>query len=343
MDHSVRNTAMSTSIPVVIDTDIGSDPDDVLALSLALASPELDLRGVTIVSGDVDLRARMAARILGMAGRTDIPVFKGQGPPIGVVQVEVAPELTGLEGRGLLDQPYDGPAATVDRRPAIDWLVQESKQRPFHLVAIGPLTNVALAMELAQDFAGRLLSLTIMGGLLDPGTMPLAWQRDIEERGGAAWPDYNTTSDPAAALQVAQSGIPITWVPLDVTMRAPLRQHLRGRLPPDQPLAAALGRMIDSWHAAWFPVALPDGIDPDPVPPDAVAILHDPLAVAALIPGDWLRFESAPLRGDIEDGVFRLRKQTEGDQGRIANDVDGERFAEFCLTRILRLSEQASH
>ncbi len=333
---------MRAPIPIVIDTDVGSDPDDALALCLALASPEVDVRGVTIVSGDVDLRARMAARLLGMAGRVDIPILKGQGPPIGAVSVEVAPELTGLEGRGSLDQPYDGPEATIEQDAAIDWLVEESGQRPFHLVTIGPLTNVALAIERDAGFAERLLSLTIMGGLLDPRTMPIAWQRDIEERGGAGWPDYNTTSDPTAALRVAQSGIPITWVPLDVTMRAPLRQHLRDQLPIDQPLTAALGRMIDSWHAAWYPVALPQDTDPDPVPRDSVAILHDPLAVAALFARDWLRFRSTRLAAALEDGVFRLREDENGHPGQIASDVAGDEFAALCVARILRLSEQST-
>src|ERR687886_693095 len=106
---------MNAPTPIVIDTDIGADPDDALALCLAVASPEVEVRGVTIVSGDVDLRARMAARILGMAGREDIPIFKGHGPPIGAAQVEVTPELAGLEGKGLLDEPYDGPEATIDQ------------------------------------------------------------------------------------------------------------------------------------------------------------------------------------------------------------------------------------
>lgn len=333
---------MSSPIPVVIDTDIGGDPDDALALCLAMSSPELDLLGVTIVSGDVSWRARMAARLLGMAGRVDIPIFKGQGPPIGAVVTEVPPELQGLEGKGLLDQPYDGPKATVEGMPAVDWLLTESRRQPFHLVAIGPLTNVALAIEKDAAFAKRLLSLTIMGGLLDPGTMPAAWRRDIEERGGAAWPDYNTTSDPLAAFRVAQSGIPITWVPLDVTMRAPLRQSLRDQLPPEQPLAAALGRMIDSWQTAWFLVALPEGDDPDPVPRDAVAILHDPLAVAALFAESWLQFTTTRLVGALEDGVFHLREHDAGVPTRVAAAVDGDRFAAFCLGRILRLSEQSS-
>ena len=68
---------MTSPIPIVIDTDIGADPDDALALVLALASPEVDVRGVTIVSGDVAWRAWIATRLLGLAGRSDIPVFLG--------------------------------------------------------------------------------------------------------------------------------------------------------------------------------------------------------------------------------------------------------------------------
>ncbi len=146
---------MTSPIPIVIDTDIGADPDDALALVLALASPEVDVRGVTIVSGDVRWRARIATRLLGMAGRSDIPVFLGRGEPH---------QMSGAEGQGLLDLPYDGPEATVETTPAVDWLLAESRRGPFHLVAIGPLTNVAAAIEEDREFAGRLLGLTVMGG-----------------------------------------------------------------------------------------------------------------------------------------------------------------------------------
>ncbi|MGH2617447.1 MAG: nucleoside hydrolase [Thermomicrobiales bacterium] len=319
---------MNSPLPIVIDTDIGADPDDALALVLALGSPEVDVRGVTIVSGDVAWRARIATRLLGLAGRPDIPVLLGHGE---------SAQMSGAEGIGLLDHPYDGPEAIVQPTPAVDWLIAESRRHPFHLVAIGPLTNVAAAIEADSDFADRLLSLTVMGGLLDTRTMPAAWQRDIRERGGAGWPDYNTMCDPTAALTVARSGIPITWVTLDVTMRAPLRAAARRQLPADHPLGAALGRMIDAWHAAWFPAALPAGDDPSPVPADAVAILHDPLAVAALFPGDWLRLRPARLGAAIEDGVFRPREQADGAPGHVAAEVDGARFESFLLTRLRRV------
>jgi purine nucleosidase len=320
---------VTSPIPIVIDTDIGADPDDALALTLALASPEVDLRGVTIVSGDVEWRGRIATRLLGMAGRPDIPVFLGRGDPH---------QMSGAEGVGLLDRDDDGPEASVHPSPAIDWLLEKSRWDPFHLVAIGPLTNVATAIERDPGFAGRLLGLTVMGGLLDTATMPSAWQRDIRERGYAAWPDYNTMCDPPAALTVARCGIPVTWVPLDVTMRAPLRKAMREQLPVDHPLGAALGRAIDAWHAAWFPTALPPPDDPFPVPADAVAILHDPLAVAALFPGTWLRLRPARLTADVEDGVFRLREQDDGLNARLAAAIDGTAFEAFLLERVLRVT-----
>jgi len=314
-------------IPIVIDTDVGADPDDALALMLALASPEVDVRGVTIVSGDVAWRARIATRLLGMAGRSDVPVLLGRGNP---------QQMSGAEGEGVLDRPYDGPEATVDTTPAADWLLAESRRQPFHLVAIGPLTNVAAAIEEDREFARRLLGLTVMGGLLDERTMPIAWQRAIHERGMTAWPDYNTMCDPAAALTVARCGIPVTWVPLDATMRAPLRAAARGMLPAHHPLGAALGRMIDAWHAVWFPAALPPPDDPSPVPADAVAILHDPLAVAALFAGDWLRLRPARLASGIEDGAFRLREQLDGAPGWLAAEVDGGAFEALLVARIVR-------
>ena len=324
----------TAAIPIVIDTDIGADPDDALALTLALASPEVTLHGVTIVSGDVALRARIAARLLGMAGRPDIPVFTGEGTSRDRLH---GVAMMGSEGQGLFDVPYDGPEAAVQDIPAVDWLLAASHQRPFHLIAIGPLTNVAQAIARDPAFARRLLGLTVMGGLLDVRTMPEAWQRDVEERGGAAWPDYNTVSDPAAALAVAQCGIPVTWVPLDVTMRAPLRAAARRQLPANRPLGVALGRMIDAWQAHWFAQNLPAGLDRGPVPLDAVALLHDPLTVAALLPRDWLRLKPARLRFGIEDGVFRLCEDAAGLPGWLAVDVAGSRFASFCMTRILRL------
>ncbi len=323
--------SMTSPIPVVIDTDIGSDPDDALALLLALASPEIDVRGVTIVSGDIALRARIAARLLGLAGRPDIPIFAGREERPGEPSV-----MDGAEGRGILDAPWDGPEAQVHAIPAYEWLTAESRARPFHLIAIGPLTNIAAALATDPTFAARLTGLTIMGGLLDLHAMPEAWRHAVAERGMAAWPDYNTMTDAAAALAVAKAGGPVTWVMLDATMRAPLRQASRRLFPTGRPLGAALGHAIDAWHAAWFPAALPSPYDRAPVPVDAVALLHDPLAVASVFSGNesGIFARQTHLACTVEHGAFRLQEMRDGTPATVIDRVDGERFERFFLSRL---------
>lgn len=297
-------TGFAAPIPIVIDTDIGADPDDALALIFALASPEVDVLGITVVDGDVDLRARMAARLLGMAGRADIPVIKGRSMPIGPGR---GPTMLGFEGRGLLDADYVGPYATILNTPAPEWLVEMSKETDFHLVAIGPLSNVAVAVETEPAFVHRLRGLTIMGGVLDVDALPAPWRERIERYGLAAgWPDHNTASDPSAALICARSGARLTWVTSEVTLKTPLPWATRNRLPANTPLGNALGRMIDSWDAYMSGTTSPasNGM---PKQANTAVFLHDPLTVAALFAGDWLELSQLRLAYGIEHGLFRLR------------------------------------
>jgi purine nucleosidase len=297
-------TGPTAPIPIVIDTDIGADPDDALALIFALASPEVDVLGITVVDGDVDLRARMAARLLGMAGRADIPVIKGRSMPIGPGR---GPTMLGFEGRGLLDVDYAGPDATILDTPAPEWIVEMSKEIDFHLVAIGPLSNVAVAVETEPAFVHRLRGLTIMGGVLDVDSLPAPWRERIERNGlVAGWPDHNTASDPTAALICARSGARITWVTNEVTLKTPLPWATRNRLPANTPLGNALGRMIDSWDTYMSGTMSPacTGI---PELANTAVFLHDPLTVAALFPSDWLMLSQLRLNYGIENGLFRLR------------------------------------
>ena len=327
---------MRDAVPVVLDTDIGADPDDAIALALACASPEVRLLGVTTVDGDVHLRARMASRLLGMAERADVPVVPGMPRPLGPGR---GPTMLGFEGRGLLDHPWAGPEAAILDGSAPDWLIHTSKRTPYHLVAIGPLSNVAVACRLDPGFAGRLLGLTIMGGVYDEGALPEAWRRTIRERGPIAGPDHNTASDPTAALVCARSGAKTIWVTSEVTHRVPLSRAERQRLRADRPLTAALGRLIDAWYEAWLrPTLLAD--DPPAIPADAVAILHDPLTLASLLPrrDDWLALRSTRLRYAIRGGVFRLREAGAdgGATASVAVAAQGERFAALCVDRIVR-------
>lgn len=108
--------------------------------------------------------------------------------------------MMGLEGRGLLDHGWGGSEAHILDEAAPEWLVETANRQPFHLVALGPLTNVATACRLEPGFAGRLLGLTVMGGVYDETALPEAWQRAIAEHGADAWPDYNTYVVPRRRL-----------------------------------------------------------------------------------------------------------------------------------------------
>jgi inosine-uridine nucleoside N-ribohydrolase len=318
----------------VIDTDIGGDPDDAIALTLACASSEFDLLGVTIVDGDVLWRARIAAQLLGIAGRSDVPVVPGISSR--------GPAMMGIEGRGLLDHEWDGLKAKLADESAPQWLVNQSRQTPFHLVAIGPLTNLAAACLVDETFPSRLLSLTIMGGVYDETGFPAPWQQAIREHGMPAWPDYNTMVDSPAALTVAQVYPNITWVTSEVTHRIPILRRDRDRLETAGELGQALSRMIDSWYDGAFREQMLAGDNIADLPADAVSLLHDPLTLASLLPirDDWLTLHDVPLRYAISDGVFRLYPtETEhGAMARVSTAASREDFAAFCVDRILRFA-----
>lgn len=331
---------MAPPIPIVIDTDIGADPDDAMALAFAAASPEVELLGVTVVDGDVELRARMASRILGMAGRADIPVVPGERLPVGDGR---GPTMLGFEGRGLLDLPYGGPEAPIERTPATTWLSEQARRRPFHLVAIGPLTTVARALAADPALAGRLGGLTVMGGVLDPSTLPHRARQDIERRGvRAAWPDHNTASDPEAALTCARAGIPTTWVTSEITFRVPLHRATLEALPRDRWLTWVLTGMTAQWRS-WWQRAVGDD---DPAAQTTAVFLHDPLTVASLFgDGRWISLRPQPLRYAIEEGVFRL-SPAPADAAvpmvRVTTRVDAPAFEAFFLDRLRHAPRAAS-
>jgi len=314
---------------IVLDTDIGTDVDDALALALALGSPELELVAVTTVAGDTAVRARIAARLLALAGRRDIPVHAG------CAQSLASPggfAWFGHEGDGILD---DTPDAIADE-PAVDALLRLFRDdAALELVAIGPLTNLAVALERDPSFARRVARLTVMGG----------WLRGALVGGNLLPPsvDYNLCSDPVAAERVLSSGIPTRLVSADATVQVWLTDADVAVLEDARaPLQRALARAM----RIWAPVQqrLFAGVGAPPEPRNA-AFLHDPLALACVHDESFCTMEELAIEPAIVDGVFRSLLRPAGASGsfvmRCATAVDAPRFTAH-VRRRLGLTEGTS-
>jgi purine nucleosidase len=297
----------------ILDTDIGTDVDDCLALGVILGSPELVLEGVTCVYGDVELRGRMVRKLLALRGRADVPIRLGAHRPLlGLRDVYWA----GHEGQGLLD---DGDEVAFSSEHAADFIVRRVMENPgeIHLLAIGPLTNVALALLKEPRLAGALAHLTIMGGALrGPDAL------------GLAVAEHNIVCDPEAAHVVFASGAPMTLVPLDVTTRCRIR-------PDDLARLRAVG---DPFHAA-----VADQLARYPrFARQGSTYLHDPLAAAIVI--EPALVETAPLhvavetQGRLTSGMTVMRTPTEALPATmaVALKVDTAAAEAFIMERLLR-------
>jgi purine nucleosidase len=193
---------------VIIDTDPGQD--DAMAILLALASPELNVLGITCVAGNTRLRAvvRNARIVCELAGRTDMPIFAGCDRPM-VRPLVTAEHVHGPSG---LDGPdWDEPTMPVQDQHAVDWLIETllaAEDHSITLCPVGPLTNIAMAMIREPQIAPKIREIVNMGGgyFVGGNVTPAA--------------EFNIYVDPHAADVVYRSGVPIVTMPLDVTHKA---------------------------------------------------------------------------------------------------------------------------
>lgn len=193
---------------IIIDTDPGQD--DAVAILLALASPELEIVGVTAVAGNVPLALteKNARKICELAGKPDTRVFAGAVRPLmrPLVTAEAVHGKTGLDGPDLPE-----PTMPLQDEHAVDFIVRtlmDSPRGDITLCTLGPLTNIALALVREPRIAPKIREIVMMGGGFFEG--------------GNATPaaEFNIHVDPHAADVVFRSGVPIVMMPLDVTHKA---------------------------------------------------------------------------------------------------------------------------
>ncbi len=310
-------------VPTLMDVDTGID--DAFALLLAVRSPEVDVVGVGSVAGNVNavLAARNTLRVLEVAGAGAVPVAVGAGSAI-VEPSHDAYWVHGADGLGETAQPQ--PDGTPSDEHAVDQLLRLSLEHRGDLVvvAVGPLTNLALALRTDPGLAGRLGRVVVMGGSVRSGG------------NRSAWGEANLTSDPEAARVVFTSDLTRTMVGLDVTMQLMLDDADRERLatsgdPAGEFAAELLPFYLDA-YARWLG--------------QRRCAMHDPLAVAAVVDPQVLTTERLPTQIETHGGLTRgmsvvdLRARFPGWPGDdtpttdVALDVDAPRVHALLLDRL---------
>ena len=307
---------------IIIDADPGND--DAVALLLALASPELATLGITTVAGNVPLAltTRNARAIVELAGRPDVAVYSGADKPL--VRAPVSAEhVHGQNGLGGVMLPEPAQAEPDER--AVDFIIRTLNEQPAGSVtfcALGPLTNLALALMQAPKTATRLREVVLMGGsgFVGGNVTPCA--------------EFNVYADPHAAQVVFRSGAPIVMLPLDVTHQV---VSTRERIAAIERLGNRAGRTV-AQLLSFAASHGPDNYDGDGAP------LHDPCVIAYLLRPEL--FGGRRINVEIETGSALTMGMTVADwrgvSGRAANAtflhaVDAPAFYALLGERLARL------
>ena len=305
--------------PILIDCDPGHD--DAMALLLALASPELELLGISTVHGNqtLDKTTANALRVLEFAGRGDMPVAAGTDRPL-VREPRVAGHVHGESGLDGPDLPP--PAGAPLAEHAVDFLAARIRAAaaPVTLIPTGPLTNVALLLARHPDAAERLERIVLMGGAISEGNITPA-------------AEFNIWVDPEAAARVFESGLDVTMIGLDVTHRALMtpahaeRLRAAGRV---GVMVAELWQFYHRYHSRVYDF---------PGTP-----VHDAMAVAHVIDGGLVRTLHRNVAIDCASELCRGRTVVDlwqisgrAPNAHVAVDVDSDAFLDLLVERISRL------
>ncbi|TVS06976.1 MAG: nucleoside hydrolase [Rhodobacteraceae bacterium] len=310
-----------TKRKIIIDTDPGQD--DAVAILLALASPEIDLLGLTCVAGNVplDLTAKNARIICELARRPETRVFAGCDRPLRrkLVTAENVHGKTGLDGITLPD-----PTMPLQDQHAVDFLIETLRTEPpgtVTLCPIAPLTNIATAMERAPDIIPHIREIVLMGGAyFEVGNItPTA--------------EFNIYVDPEAAKIVFGAGVPLTVMPLDVTHKA---LTTRTRVEAFRK-AGRVGPAVASWTDFF------ERFDKEKYGSEG-APLHDPCTVAYLLRPEL--FSGREINVEIETGSDLTLGMTVADWWRVTKrapnatfigDVDADGYFALLVERLAQL------
>jgi inosine-uridine nucleoside N-ribohydrolase len=291
----------ATREKVVIDTDIGDDIDDAFAIALALKSPELEILGVTTTFGDTEGRAKIVDRLLGEAGRKDIPVLAG----------------TPTHTTNVMNQKRYGEGghfAKALHPNAVDFILDQIRRYPgqITLIAIGPLMNVGAIIDKDPATFLKLKRVVMMGGSIECGYGELWF---CPERGPDA--EWNIINDIPSAKKLFLSGVPLYVMPLDST-QLKLDETKRAFLfKQGTPLTDALTLLYHEWG-------------------QQTPTLFDPVTVAYILNPKICPVEPMHIR--IDDKGF-TRKESGAPNAQVCMHSDADAFFRLQIGRLVAPSK----
>ena len=301
---------MGNQKSILIDTDIGDDVDDALAIALALRSPEIKIKAITTVFKNTAERARLAQALLDTFGETKIPVYEGSGRPI----------IHEVETEEIPCQCKVVDYLNYHKRPdhAADVIIQTLKEDPDTIIAaMGPLTNIALAILKAPEIMKE-ASIYLMGGAY-----------------GTAEAEWNVFCDPEAASVVFRSGAKLKVFPLDVTVGCRLEEKDLSKICRCQGKEAAfLMKLIEAWQqATGYGVTL-----------------HDVLVIAELASPDFVQYDPKKVVVELHGEFTRAStiakesffKTYEEPNAEVAVSVRNRDVVQFFLERVFSEDQKVS-
>lgn len=293
---------------VVIDTDIGTDVDDAYAILLALASPELNVRGITLVHAHTDVRAKIAMKLLKLTGRTDIPIALGERTPL---RSERPVFWMGHEGKGL--DLADVEHLEPQPEHAVTFIARLAAENPgkLTLITIGPMTNAGMLVRNHPREAACLRGIVSMASTF------------VGFGSENAGREHNAAVDPEAIDIVVRSGIPVLLVGLNVTQQTWLTLENLAQI-------SSCGNRLSSFMydmtRQWFEVVGKDAVN-----------MHDPLAVAATFDPELVKAIPVSAEVDFSSGKIAYHDASTDSNVRICTGVDSDRFHKLFYERVMRI------
>jgi len=307
-----------TKSKIIIDTDIGGDVEDAFALTLALASKKLNIVGITTVSGDALFRAKVAKHLLTLLGKKNIPVIAGIGNPA---------TMRGWEYKSYFHKNKKSASVQINSSQfIIDTILKNPNE--ITVVGIGPLSNIAQALEQNPNIVPLLKKLVLMGGMITPPRL----NRKKIPRGF----EYNFCTDCDSTEKVLKAGFSIELIPGDITFNQNSfwdSKEIKELAKIKHPVVRLLMKISNTWLKESATMLQNAGLSTDFAQP----WLNDSIAITYLIKPEFFKTEEKIFRWQLPDRYPRLTESDKGIKIKVVTDADYLSIKKFILKTLKKL------